>query len=150
MSSNKIPKREWRTAHSAGLLLFPLLPTLLKGLPAYPVASLVQVVGHKGTDSSLSWFILVVIIVETYAVLGSRHDEDRFRIRPCTQVADAAVAYLQSAVVGEGLVLLEYFLSDSLQHVVAAHPSQNGLQTDHLAAYLTLFQAPDRCLLAIS
>ena len=109
-----------------------------------------QVGGHAGTDGGLSRFILVIIIVETFAALGSRRVHDGLPIRPRAHLVDAAVAYLQSTVVGQILVLLEYFLSDPLQHIVAAHPCRDGLQTDYSAAYLTLVQAPDRCLFAIA
>ena len=78
-------------ANSAGLLLFTLIPTLLKGLPAFPVASLLQVVGHKGADGGLSGFIFMVIITETFAVLGFRRVHECFPIRPCVHLADAAV-----------------------------------------------------------
>ena len=47
-------------------------------------------------------------------------------------------------------VLLEYFLANPLQDLVAAHPRRDGLQTDGLAAQLTIVKAPDRGLLAIA
>ena len=48
VSSNELPKGQQQIADVAGLLLFPLLPLLLKGLPASCVASFVQVIGHQG------------------------------------------------------------------------------------------------------
>ena len=93
MSSDELSKAQWRIADPAGLLLFPLPPPLLKGLPASPVASLVQVVGHEDTDGGLSGFIPIVIIVETFADLGSRAVHDNLTVRPCAHLADAAVAY---------------------------------------------------------
>ena len=94
MSSDELSKGQWWIAHSAGLLLFPLLATLLKGFPASPVASLVEVVGHEDTDGGLCRFILVVIIVKTFAAVGSPRPHDGFPIRPCAHLADAAVACL--------------------------------------------------------
>ena len=128
---------------------FLLLAALLKEFAASAVASPVPAVGHKGTDSGLSWFVLVVIIIETFAASGSRGVHDSFPVSPCAHLVDAAVSSLQPAVVGEVLVLFEYFVSDPLQHVVAGHPRRDGLQTDNVAAHLTLVQAADCCLLAI-
>ena len=65
-------------------------------------------------------------------------------------MVDAAAASLQPAFVGEVLVLLEHFLSNSLQHAFAAHLHWDGLHTDGLAAHLTLVQAADRRLPAVS
>ena len=47
-------------------------------------------------------------------------------------------------------VLLEYLLSNPLQDLVATHPRRDGLQTDGLAAHITLIKAPHRGLLAIA
>ena len=120
MSFDELAKGQWRIANSARLLLLPLLPALLKGLPASLVASPVQVVGNKGTDGGFSGFVLVVIILKTFGALSSRRVRDSFPIRPCTRLVDAEVASLQPAVFGDVLVLLEYFLSNPLQHVVEA------------------------------
>ena len=147
--SDEVPKGQCRVANSAGHFLLPSLQTLLKWLPASPVASLPGVVGHECTDGGLSWFILVVIIVKTFAAFGSRQVHDGLPVRPRTDLVHAAVASLQPAVVGEVLVLFEYFLFNPFQHDVAAHPRQEGLQKDRLAAHLTLVEAPDYCLLAI-
>ena len=149
MSSDQLSKGQWQIAQSAGFLLSPVLLLLLKGLPASPVASLVQVVGHEGTDGRLSGFVIVIIIVETFAALVSRQVHDGFPVRPYAHLPGATVACLQSAVVGEVLVLLEYPSSDPLQHVVAAHLRRDGLQTDRLAAYFNLVQAPDHGLFAM-
>ena len=141
MSFDEIPKGQWWVANSAGLFLLPLVPTL--------VASLLQVVGHKGTDGGLGWFIIVVIIVETFAASSFRWVHDGFAVRPCATLVDATVASLQLVVVGEVFVLFEHFLLDALKHVVEAHPRRDGLKPDPLAARLMLVQEPDCCLLAI-
>ena len=67
------------------LLLLPLFPTLLEGLLASLVASLVQNLGHEGTDGGLSRFVLVVIIIKTFAAFGSRWVYDNFPVRPCAR-----------------------------------------------------------------
>ena len=92
---------------------------LLKGLQASPVASLVRDVGQEGTDSVLGWFVLVVIIMETFAAFGSRRVHDTLLVRPCVHLVDAAFASLQPAVVRKVVVLFEYFLSDQLRHICA-------------------------------
>ena len=144
------PKGHWWIAQLTGLLLFPLLPALLKGLAVSLVASLVQVVNHEGIDGGLRRFVLIVIIVRTLANLGSHNVHDSFSVRPFANIVDAMFASLRPAVVVEVLVGLEHSLSNQLQCMVTAHPRQNGVQTDCLAAYLTLLQAPDSCLLEIS
>ena len=85
-----------------------------------------QVVGHEGTDGGLRWFVLVVIIVETFAHFGFRRVHDSFLVIPSDPMVDTVFASLQPAVVGEVYVLLEYFLSNPGQHVVAAHPRRDG------------------------
>ena len=147
---DELPKGQWRIVNSARLLLLSLLPALLKGLSAPLVASLVQVVGHEGTGGCLSQFVLVVIIVETFAALSSCLVHDGFPVRRCTQLVHAAVAPLQPLVPGLVLLLLEHLLSDPVQHIVAAHSHHDGQQTVCPAAHLTLVQAPDCCLLAIT
>ena len=119
------------------------------GPPTSLVASFVSIVGHEGTDGGLCCIIPVVIIVETFADSGSRWVHDSFAIRACALMVHNGVASLQPVVVDEVLVFFQHFLSDSLQHVVAAHLRQDGLQTDRLAVHLTLVQAPDRCVLTI-
>ena len=80
---------QWRVANAAGLLLLLLLPTLLQGLPASPVAPRVQVVGHEGTNSRLGGLIVVVVIVESLIDIGSSWVHGSFPARPRANVVDA-------------------------------------------------------------
>ena len=134
VSSYELPKGQRRVPNAAGVLLLLLLPTLLQGLPAFPVAPRVQVVGHEGTNGHLGGLIVVVIIVESLTTIGSRWVHGSFPARPLANVVDVTVAGPQPAGVVEVPVLLEYFLSNPLEDLVATHPRRDGLQTDGLAA----------------
>ena len=108
---DELSKGQLRIAGASGLLLFPILPPLLKWLPGSPVAFLTQVVGHKGADGRACWFVLVVIIIETFAPSASRRVNGSFPARPFAHIVDAAVLLsLQPAVVVEVLVLFVHFL----------------------------------------
>ena len=150
VSSYELPKGQRRVANAAGVLLLLLLPTLLQGLPASPVAPRVQVVGHEGTNGHLGGLIVVVIVVESLIAIGSRWVHGSFPARPLANVVDVTFAGPQPAGVVEVPVLLEYLLSNPLQDLVATHPRRDGLQTDGLAAHITLIKAPHRGLLAIA
>ena len=63
---------------------------------------------------------------------------------------DAVFPSLQPVVVMEVLVLLQQFLLNLSQYVVAAHPHRNGLPMEGRAGHLKLPQASDRCPFAIS
>ena len=108
------------------------------------------VVGHEGTNGHLGGLIVVVIVDESFIAVGSRWVHGSFPARSLANVVDVAVAGPQPAGVVEVPVLLEYFLSNPLQDLVAAHPRRDGLQTDGLAAHVTLVKAPHRGLLAIA
>ena len=149
MSSYELPKGQRRAANAARVPLLLLLPTRLQGLPASPVAPR-AVVGHEGTNGHLGGLIIIVIVDESLIAVGSRWVHGSFPARPLANVVDVAVAGLQPAGVVEVPVLLEYFLSNLLQDLVAAHPRRDGLQTDGLAAHVTLVKAPHHGLLAIA
>ena len=117
-------------------------------LPRLPPGA--QVVGHEGTNGHLGGLIVVVIVVESLITTGSRWVHGSFPARPIANVVDVTVAGPQPAGVVEVPVLLEHLLSNPLQNLVAAHPRRDGLQTDGLAAQLTLIKAPHRGLLAIA
>ena len=65
VSSYEPPKGQRRVANAAGVPLLLLLPTLLQGLPASPVAPR-AVVGHEGTNGYLGGLIVVVIVDESF------------------------------------------------------------------------------------
>ena len=117
------------------------LPRLL---PAF------RLLGHEGTNSRFGGLIVVVIVVESLIAIGSRWIHGSFPARPLANVVDVTVAGPQPAGVVEVPVLLEYLLSNPLQDLVATHPRRDGLQTDGLAAHVTLIKAPHRSLLAIA
>ena len=150
VSSYELPKGQRRVANAAGVLPLFLLPTLLQGLPASPVAPRVQVAGHEGTNGHLGGLIVVIVVVESFIAIGSCWVHGSFPARPLANVGDVTVAGPQPAGVVEVPVLLEYFLSNPLQDLVATHPRRDGLQTDGLAAHVTLIKAPHRGLLAIA
>ena len=112
----------------------------LEGLRASPVAPRIQVVGHEGTNGHLGGLIVVVIVDESYIDIGSRLVHGSFPARPLANVVDVTVAGPQPAGVVEVPVLLEHLLSNPLQDLVAAHPRRDGLQTDGLAAHVTLIK----------
>ena len=149
VSSYELPKGQRRVANAAGVPLLLLLPTRLQGLPASPVVPR-AVVGHEGTNGHLGGLIVVVIVNESFIAIGSRWVHGSFPARPFANVVDVAVAGPQPAGVVEVPVLLEYFLSNLLQDLVAAHPRRDSLQTDGLAAHVTLVKVPHRGLLAIA
>ena len=144
------PKDSGGFANAAGLLLLLPLPTLLQGLPAYPVAPCVQIFGHESTNGRLGGLIVIVVVVESLIAIGSSWVHGSFPARPRANDADVTVTGPQPAGVVEVPVLFEYFLSEPVQDLVAAHPRQDGLQTDDLAAHITLPKAPHRGLLAIA
>ena len=150
MSSYELPKGQRRVANAAGVLLLLLLPTLLQGLPASPVSPRVQVAGHEGTNGDLGGLIVVVIVIEILIAIGSRWVHGSFPARPLANVVEVTVAGPQPAGVLEVPVLLEHLLSNPLQGLVATHPRRDGLQTDGLAAHVTLIKAPHRGLLAVA
>ena len=150
VSLYELPKGQRRVVTAAGILLLLLLPTLLQGLPASPVAPRVRVVGHEGTNGHLGGLIVDLIVVESLIAIGSRWVHGSFPARPLANVVDVTVARPQPAGVVEVSVLLEYLLSNPLQDLVATHPRRDGLQTDGLAAHVTLIKAPHRGLLAIA
>ena len=150
MSSYELPKGQRRVANAARVPLLLLLPTLLQGLPVSRLAPRVQVPGHEGTNGHFGGLIVVVIVDESLIAAGSRWVHGRFPARSLANVVDVAVAGPQPAGVVEVSVLLEYFLANPLQDLVAAHPRRDGLQTDGLAAQLTIVKAPHRGLLAIA
>ena len=150
MSSYELPKGQRRVANAARVPLLLLPPTLLQGLPVSRLAPRAQVLGHKGTHGHFGGLIIVVIVDKSLIAAGSRWVHGSFPARSLAKVVDVAVAGLQPAGVVEVPVLLEHLLSYPLQDLVAAHPRRDGLQTDGLAAQLTLVKAPHRGLLAIA
>ena len=149
VSSYELPKGQRRVANAARVPLLLLLPTRLQGLPASPVVPR-AVVSHEGTNSHLGGLIVVVIVDESLIAVGSRWVHGSFPARPLANVVDVTVAGPQPAGVVEVPVLLEHLLSNRLPNLVAAHPRRDGLQTDGLAAHVTLVKAPHRGLLAIA
>ena len=131
-----------------GSLFSCFLQPCCKGLPVSRLAPRAQVLGHKGTHGHFGGLIVIVIVDESLIAAGSRWVHDSFPARSLANVVDVAVAGPQPAGVVEVSVLLEYFLANPLQDLVAAHPRRDGLQTDGLAAQLTLVKAPHRGLLA--
>ena len=150
VSSYELPKGQRRVANTARVPLLLLPPTLLQGLPVSRFAPRVQVLGHEGANGHFGGLIVVVIVDESLIAAGSRWVHGIFPARSLANVVDVAVAGPQPAGVVEVSVLLEYFLANPLQDLVAAHPRRDGLQTDGLAAQLTIVKAPHRGLLAIA
>ena len=150
VSSYELPKGQRRVANAARVPLLLLPPTLLQGLPVSRFAPRAQVLGHEGTNGHLGGLIVVVIVDESLIAAGSRRVHGIFPARSLANVVDVAVAGPQPAGVVEVSVLLEYFLANLLQDLVAAHPRRDGLQTDGLAAQLTIIKAPHRGLPAIA
>ena len=150
VSSYELPKGQRRVANTARVPLLLLLPTWLQGLPVCWLGPRAQVLGHEGTHGHFGGLIVVVIVDESLIAAGSRWVHGILPARSLANVVDVAVAGPQPAGVVEVSVLLEYFLANPLQDLVAAHPRRDGLQTDGLAAQLTIVKAPDRGLLAIA
>ena len=94
--------------------------------------------------------MVVVIVVESLIAIGSRWVHGSFPARTLANVVDVTVAGPRPAGVVEVPVLPEYLFSNPLQDLVATHPRWDGLQTDGLAAHVTLIKAPHRGLLAIA
>ena len=92
----------------------------------------------------------MVILVESFMAISSRWVSGRFPAGPFANIVDVTVTGLQAAGVVEIPVLLEYLPSDPLQDLVAGHPRQDGLQTEGLAAQVTLVKAQHPGLLAIA
>ena len=132
VSSYELPKGQRRVANTARVPLLLLPPTLLQGLPVSRFAPRVQVLGHKGANGHFGGLIVVVIVDESLIAAGSRWVHGIFPARSLANVVDVAVAGPQPAGVVEVSVLLEYFLANPLQDLVAAHPRRDGLQTDGL------------------
>ena len=105
---------------------------------------------HEGTNGHLGGLIVVVIVDESLIAVDSCWVHGSFPARPLANVVDVTVAGPQPAGVVEVPVLLEHLLSNPLQNLVAAHPRRDGLQTDGLAAHVTLVKALHRRLLAIA
>ena len=92
-----------------------------------------EAVGQKSAHRGLRRLVLVVIIIETFATFSSHWVNGTSPAKPFAHIVDAPVAVsLQAAVVVQVLVLFEHFLSNPLQHVVAAYPRQDALQSDRL------------------
>ena len=94
--------------------------------------------------------MVVVLIVPGLTAFGSRWVHGRFPARPFANIVDVTVTGLQPAGVVEIPVLSEHFLSNPLQDLVAGHPRRDSLQTEGLAAHVTLVKAQYRGLPAIA